>query len=338
MAFLNELYNTVPTILNIIFFIIGLIILIKGSDFFIDSAVFFARKAKVSETIIGLTLVSMGTSLPELATNINATIKGRTAIAIGNITGSNITNIGLIIGICALILGSLPINKKILYRDTPIMIFFTMLLLIFSYFFDKNVFAINRIEAIIFVVLMILYIWYLFRFNKENLEHTEETGKIKSIFWGILFFILGLAGVIFGSDVMIDNILIVAKRLNIKDGVIGATVVAIGTSLPELAVSFIAAIKKKTDLSIGNIVGSNIFNILFIIGISGIIRDITIVNADGTIDKLMLFFTLPLTMAIAVLFFLFSLIGQKIGRIKGLIILLIFIGFIVFNYMSGMFL
>lgn len=334
MGYLNDLYNNVPIILNILFFIIGLSILIKGSDFFIDSAVFFAKKAKVSETIIGLTLVSMGTSLPELATNINAALKGRTAIAIGNITGSNITNIALIVGVSALIIGTVSINKKILYRDTPIMIGFTGLLLIFSYFFDKSVFAINRIEAIIFILLMVGYIYYLLRFNKEQIEYSEEECKIKSIPVAILFFILGFIGVIFGSDIMIDNVLIVAKRLNISDGVIGATIVAIGTSLPELAVSFIAILKKKNDLSIGNVVGSNIFNILFILGITGVIRDVSIVNANGTIDKMMLFFTLPVTLGISILFFLFSL-NKKIGRIKGLIFILLFIGFIVFNYLNG---
>ncbi|HOJ64404.1 MAG TPA: calcium/sodium antiporter [Spirochaetota bacterium] len=338
MSYLNNLYLNVPTIVNILFFIVGLAILIKGSDLFIDSAIFFAKKAKVSETIIGLTLVSMGTSLPELATNINSAIKGRTAVAIGNIAGSNITNIALIVGVSALILGNIYINKKILYRDTPIMILTTIILLIFSYFFDKNVFAINRVESIILVILMGIYIWYLLRFNKEQIEQSNEQIKIKSIPIAILFFILGLAGVVFGSDVMVDNILIVAKRFHISDGVIGATIVAIGTSLPELAVSFIAIIKKKHDLSIGNVVGSNIFNILFIIGITGIIRDVAIINAEGTTDNLMLFFTLPVTLGIAILFFLFSLFGKKIGRIKGLIFLLLFIGFIIVNYMSGIFL
>ena len=333
MEFINNFYQSAPLFVNILLFIGGLAFLIKGSDFFVDSAVFFARKFKVSEVVIGLTLVSIGTSLPELATNISSALKGRTAIAIGNITGSNITNIALILGIAALFMGKIKFNKKLFYRDSFFMLFASGLLLVFAYFFDKSVYQINRVESIIMVCLIIVYIIYLVKFNKESIaEEHHNDGWIKSIFVGIIIFILGFIGIYIGSEVMVGNIIVIAGRLNIADGVIGATVVALGTSFPELAVTIVSIVKKKHDLSLGNIIGSNIFNILCILGITGLIKDISIISPDGAIDTMMLFFTLPMTLFIAILLVIMMRIKWQLGRIKGGIFILTYIFFIILNY------
>ena len=313
-------------ILNFTLFIIGVAILIKGSDFFVDSAVYFSRKFHISEIIIGLTLVSIGTSLPELAANINSALKSRSAIAIGNVTGSNITNIALVIGISALIIGKINVPKKLLKRDMFFLLGVTMLLLIFSYFFDGNNFRINRIEALIMFILLLLYIFYLFKFNKEDISHEvceHEELKIKSLKFAILILFGGILCIFFGSEIMISNAIVIADKLNISDGVIGATIVALSTSIPELSVTIIAIFKKKSDLSLGNVVGSNIFNILGVLGITGLITNINITTvSNGGPDIKMLYWTLPITLIIAVLLFIFMLIKMQLTRVKGIILLL----------------
>jgi len=325
-------------IFNFLFFVLGVAVLVKGSDFFIDSAIFFARKFHVSEMIIGLTLVSIGTSLPELAANINAAVKGRSAIAIGNVTGSNITNIALIIGISILIVGKVKIPKKLVNRDMYFMLGVTTLLLVFAYFFDSKNYCINRIESGIMFFILIFYFIYLFKFHKEDVDHEiheHEELKVKSMWSAVLFLLLGIFFIYAGSEVMIQNIIAVSDKLKISDGVIGATIVALATSLPELSVTIIGIIKKKSDISLGNIVGSNIFNILGVLGITGLINKIYIVeqiNNNTVPDLKMLYWTLPLTLVIAVLFYIFMLIKMQLGRIKALLFLLFYIGFIFFNF------
>lgn len=334
-----ELFDQILDIhisINFLLFIAGVIVLVKGSDVFVDSAVYFAKRFNISEIIVGLTLVSIGTSLPELATNINSALKARTAIAIGNVTGSNITNIALIIGISALIIGRLKVPKKLIKRDMIFMLLITLLLLTFSYFFDGDKFVINRFEAIIMVVLFVFYIIYLFRFEKDEVSQEikeYEELKINKMWVALSFFFLGLIGIFFGSEIMVRNVIVIADKLYISDGVIGATIVALGTSIPELSVTIVSIIKKRSDISLGNIVGSNIFNILAVLGLTGIIRQIDIINViDGTPDKILLYWTLPLAMGVSLLLFIFMLINKQLGRIKGTIFLLIYIGFIVFNF------
>lgn len=334
MDFINDL----PIVINFLLFALGVLLLVKGSDLFIDSAVYFAKKFHVSEMIIGLTLVSFGTSLPELATNINSAIKGRSAIAMGNVTGSNITNIALVIGLSALIIGKIKVPRKLFIRDMLFMIGTTVLLLVFSYFFDNGGYVINRVESTIMLILLIFYIFYLFNFNKEDVgheAHEHEKQKIKSMGFAVLLFIGGITLIFLGSEVMVRNIIAIAGKLNISDGVIGATIVALATSLPELSVTIIGILKKNADLSLGNIVGSNIFNILAILGVTGMINEINIFNVlTGTPDQKMLSFTLPFTLFIAIALFIFMAIKMQLGRIKGAIFLLFYAGFIVLNFVQ----
>ena len=331
---MTEFLTQLPIWVNFIFFGIGVLILVKGSDFFIDSSVYFARKFHISEVVIGLTLVSLGTSLPELAANINSALKGRSAIAIGNVTGSNITNIALIIGISALIMGRIKVPKKLFQLDMIIMMITSALLLVFAYFFDKP-YAINRIEALIMLVFLIAYMFFLFKFHKKEIPASTVEDKelwIKSMTIAILVFLAGFICIFSGSEVMIRNIIIIADKMEISDGVIGATIVALATSLPELAVTLIGIVKKNAGLSLGNIVGSNILNILGVLGITGLIAPIAIVNHDMTPDIKMLTITLPLTLLVAFLLFVMMSIKMQLGRIKGIIFLLFYIGFIFINF------
>ncbi|MCG8569028.1 MAG: calcium/sodium antiporter [Spirochaetes bacterium] len=333
MEIINQFFNNLPTILNFAFFIGGLYALIKGSDLFVESAVFFAKKFRVSEVIIGLTLVSIGTSLPELATNINSALKGRTAIAIGNVTGSNITNIALVAGVAIIMLGTIRFDKKLLTRDMLFMIGTTVLLVIFSYFFDGKNYAINRIEAGIMLAFLVLYLYYLFKF--EHVEEEAEEHHIKSMTIAILFFLIGFVGIFIGSELMVQNVIVIAKRLSIPDGVIGATIVALGTSLPELSVTITSILKKRSDLSLGNIVGSNIFNILGILGITGIIRNINIFDKlTNTPDTMTLFFTIPLALFIALLFLIFMRTRWELNRIEGIVLLLCYFCFIALSFIG----
>jgi len=335
MGAINNFFESSNLFINFLFFILGMAILIKGSDFFIDSAIIFARKFKISEVIIGLTLVSIGTSLPELATNVSSAFKGRTAIAIGNIAGSNITNIALILGLSAVIVGKIAFDKKILTRDSIFMVLSTILLLAFSFFFDKELYTINKIEASILLLLAVFYTIYLFKFRKEAAEEEEqehETSWIKNIPMAVTIFLVGLLGIYAGSEVMVGNVISIAKKLNIADGVIGATIVALGTSFPELAVTTLGVIKKKHDIALGTIVGSNIYNILLIIGITGIIKYVDIINIDGSPDMTMLFFTLPVALLVAVLLPVFMSIKMRLSRTKGIIFMAIYIAFIILNY------
>lgn len=338
MQLLENFFNNLPLILNILFFLIGLVVLIKSSDIFIDSAVFFAEKFHVSEVIIGLTLVSIGTSLPELATNISAALQKSSEIAIGDITGSNITNIALVAGIGALIMGHITFPKKLLSRDIPLLLGATGILLLFSYFFAaKGEFAIVRLEAIIMLVILILYIIYLFTFNKESVQHEieeekEKSHKIKSVWLALLFFIVGIVGIYLGSEVMVRNAIIIATDIHISKAIIGATIIALGTSLPELAVTIAGIVKKKSDISLGNVIGSNIFNILGVLGVTGIISKIVIYNPSTNPDKMIIYWALPLTAVTAIILALFMVTRKKLSRIEGAIFLLIYVGFIVINF------
>lgn len=278
--------------------------------------------------------MSIGTSLPELATNINSALKGRTAIAIGNIVGSNVTNIALVAAIAIIIMGNMKFDKKLFSRDMPIMLGATVILLIFSYFFHGNINTINKIEAVVMVFCLILYLYYLMKTDHLEEEHIEEH-HIKSTRYAIFLFIIGFFGIFIGSEIMIRNVIVTAKRLHISDGVIGATIVALGTSLPELSVTIIGIIKNRPNLSLGNIVGSNIFNILGVLGITGLIRDIDIINIlNNKADTTTLYFALPMALIISILLFIFMRSRWRLDRYEGIILLLIYIGFIIINFIG----
>lgn len=333
MQTIDAFFAEIPIYLNILFFLIGLVFLVKGSDFFVDAAVFFAKKFKVSEVIIGLTLVSIGTSLPELATNINSALKGRTAIAIGNILGSNITNIALVAGVAALIVGKIVFDKKLFTRDIPIMLGATAVIGAFIFLFDGPDYKVNRFEALGMVVLLVLYLIYLLKTHHVEDEVDEEEHHVTSMIVAILLFIGGFLGIFLGSELMVRNVIEIAREFHISDGIIGATVVALGTSLPELSVTIMGIIKKRANLSLGNIVGSNIFNILGILGITGLIRDISLIDGlSGKPDMAALLFVFPFCAIISLLLCLFMRIRWQLERYEGVILVFLYGTFLFFNF------
>lgn len=251
-------------LIQILLLALGFTMLIKGADWFVDGASGIATKFGIPQLVIGLTIVAMGTSAPEAAVSISAAISGNADITIGNIVGSNILNIFIILGISAVIT-TLAVASSTIKYETPFMILVTILLLVLG--LDKTI---GLIDGIILIIAFIAYLTYLFIMAKNNKEEQPEA-KQMAIWKAILLTIIGLALIILGSNVTVDAATAIAKAFGVSERFIGLTIVALGTSLPELFTSVSAARKHNADIAIGNIVGSNIFNILFVVGISSII-------------------------------------------------------------------
>lgn len=260
--------DVLKVLLNLLLLAVGFFLLAKGADCFVDGSANIAKKLKIPQLVIGLTIVAMGTSAPEAAVSISAAIKGNAEITIGNVVGSNILNILIILGISAVIT-SLVVSKDTIVIDIPVMIVSTILLFIMG--FDGTIYW---YEGLIILVIFSSYLFFLFynaKKNKKEEVENEEEKKEFSLPKAIIFAVLGLAMIIIGSNVSVDSATVIAKEFGVSDHFIGLTIVALGTSLPELFTSVSAAMKKNADIAIGNIVGSNIFNILFIVGLTSVI-------------------------------------------------------------------
>lgn len=265
--------------LSIILIIIGFFLLIKGAEYLVDGSSSIAKKFHIPEIVIGLTIVSIGTSLPELMVSLKSAISGHSDMSVGNVIGSNICNLLLILGLASTI-RPLKIKKETRLIEIPMCLIFTI---IFGVFCNTSG-GISRTEAIILLILFAMFIIYTIvmgmkgeKFDKED-EETEEKivdKKQVSIFKNIIFIILGIVGLKIGGDLVVDNATVIAEYFNISEQIISLTIVAIGTSLPELVTSVVAAIKGNSDISIGNILGSNIFNMALIMGVSALINPIT---------------------------------------------------------------
>ena len=250
-------------IVELLLLVLGFTMLVKGADWFVDGTSGVARKLGIPQLVVGLTIVAMGTSAPEAAVSITAALKGNASIAIGNVVGSNILNILIILGITAVIT-SVAIQKSTLWVEIPYMLVVTIVLIIMG--LDGSV---SRIEGVILWVMFIIYLAYLFYLAKNRKEENEE---VETSTWKlILSAIVGGVVVVWGSDITVDAATTIAQMIGISERFIGLTIVALGTSLPELVTSVTAARKGNADIAIGNIVGSNIFNILFVIGTAAII-------------------------------------------------------------------
>ena len=244
--------------------LVGFVLLVKGADFFVEGSSSLAKIMKVPSVIIGLTIVAMGTSAPEASVSINAALTGNNDIAISNVVGSNIFNGLVVVGICAF-LASFKTNLDILKRDMPLNILVTFILCLM--FLDGKL---NRIEGGILFAGMILYITVMIYHAIKN-KSENEPEKILSLPRSIIYMIAGLAAVIFGGDLVVDKACIIATNFGVSQNFIGLTIIAIGTSLPELVTSIVATRKGDSGLALGNAIGSNIFNILFILGMSAAI-------------------------------------------------------------------
>lgn len=259
--------------IQLLLLVAGFVMLVKGADLFVDGASGIATKFGIPQLVIGLTIVAMGTSAPEAAVSITAAFADNADITIGNIVGSNILNILIILGISALVY-PLAIQKSTLIVDIPVVLLATAVLYLLG--FDGNI---SRIDAMIMLVIFAAYLSYLFIGAKkeaslqkaENTDAEENAAKEISLLKASIFTVIGLALIIGGSNFVVNSATAIATALGLSQRFIGLTIVALGTSLPELFTSVTAALKKNSDIAIGNIVGSNIFNILFIVGLSGLI-------------------------------------------------------------------
>lgn len=294
-----------------ILLIVGFVLLIKGADFFVDGSAALAGYLKVPSVIIGLTIVAIGTSLPEAAVSISAGLAGSNEIAVSNIVGSNIFNTLVVVGASALI-RPFAADSQIVKRDLPVNFLVTVILYIMVIGG-----MLSRIEGLILLAGIITYITVMVRSALKN--RVEEEIEPISLSKAALFIALGLAAVVFGGDVVVDSATAIAKSLGLSETLIGLTIVAIGTSLPELVTSVVASRKGESGLALGNAIGSNIFNILFILGMSSTLMPIPVVSENIT-DALVL-------IGICVLIYAFARFGEKIGRIKGLIMIAIYIAY-----------
>jgi len=302
------------TVWAVIKLLAGFILLFFGGDWLVDGGVALARKFRISPLVIGMTIVAFGTSAPELLVSMTSAIKGSAGIAMGNVLGSNIANIGLILGLTA-ILCPIPTENRKVTVNGLVMIAASLLLLVFSL---KG--GITRMEGMILFAGIILFTVTSIRKGRAGLSSEDSESDVHekkmSIGLAILLIILSCAMLAFGADFMVDGATVLAKAIGVSDKVIGLTVVALGTSLPELAASVAAALKKEMDISIGNIIGSNIFNIFCVLGVSGSIRPIPFEYAPYKAD-----FIIMLSFSAALLLFIQPWKAQgRLGRVSGLLL------------------
>lgn len=298
----------------------GLILLILGGNWLLKSAVALSLKLEIPKIVIGMTVVSFATSAPELIVSVNAALNGASDLSLGNVVGSNIANISLILGV-TLLFGTMEVQKSFYKTDWPVMMLASMIL----FFFLINDKIITQFEGIIFVTLLIAFLIFLLRFQKttiiEEIPNENETLPL----WKIIFFLtIGGVGLWRGSEFLIKGATSLAKDFGVSDRVIGVTVVSVGTSIPELAASIIAILKKEKAISLGNLVGSNIFNILGVLGITAIITPIAVVDQKFLTNDI--FWML----AISLLILPMVLVPKrlKLNWIDGVVLLFIYSGFV----------
>lgn len=308
-------------ILSFILFFVGLAMVVFGSDFLVDGASCVARKLKISEFVIGIIIVGFGTSCPELVVSITGALEGSSDIAIGNVIGSNILNILLILGLTAVI-SPIAITRDNKSKDIPILLTITLFFCLTC--LDGEI---NRLDAIIYLLLFTAYIVYNFRSGKKN---PDEEGEVKQYSLGlsIIMILAGLGGLIFGGKLFVDNAVKIAQGIGASEKFIAITVLALGTSLPELVTCVVAAAKKKGQLALGNIVGSNVFNILLILGCAGIINPLNAASLN--------YVDMAVTLASALLLFLFAFTSkkQKISKGAGFTMLALELAYMIFLFIK----
>lgn len=303
-----------------ILLIVGFVLLIKGADFFVDGASSIAGKLKVPALIIGLTVVSMGTSLPEAAVSVSASLSGNNEISLGNVIGSNIFNLLMVVGISSIIMPIVS-DRDVLKRDMPVNIGVTVALLVML--LDGTL---GRLDAVILLVLFAAYMFILAK-SAMNSRNEEEAPKVYSWLKSIILSVVGVAAIIGGGQLVVNNAKTIAINLGMGETLVGLTIVAIGTSLPELVTSIVAAKKHEPGIAMGNAVGSCIFNILFILGITGVIKPIA-ADASFFIDTAVL-------IGISALMWFFAFTKKKTSRLEGAVCVLIYVGYTAYIIMRA---
>lgn len=305
--------------INLLILFAGFILLVKGADIFVAGASAVARHFNIPPIIIGLTIVAFGTSAPEAAVSLTATLSGNNGIAVGNVLGSNIFNISFILGAAALFY-PLKVSVNTIKKEIPMALIAALLLPVFildPVFGNTADFFLSRSESIVLLVFFAIFIFYIIESIGVHHESLDENITInkepKKLSRAIIKTIIGLVGVVIGGKLVVYSSVSIAQYFGLSETLIGLTIVAIGTSLPELVTSCIAAYRKETDIAVGNIIGSNLFNVFFILGFSALIRPIAI-PGSLTVD---LIFNLVLTIVV----YIFSRTDRQIERREGLILL-----------------
>ncbi|MBE6496810.1 MAG: calcium/sodium antiporter [Methanobrevibacter sp.] len=304
-------------IIQVVLLIIGFVFLIKGSDFFVDGASSIASLLKIPTIIVGLTIVAFGTSAPEAAVSITSSLTGNNAMAVSNVIGSNLFNILMVIGVSAL-LGDLLMEKSVLNKDLPFLVAITILFAAFI-LIGWNI---TNIEGIILLIILIAYVLYLIRSSKKSANANKVEKAKLSLPKSIIFIVVGLAGIILGGDLVVNSASDIAMALGMSETLVGLTIVAIGTSLPELVTSLTALKKGENQLVIGNVIGSNIFNILFVLGASSAISAIPL-DSSLLIDVVFM-------LAVTILCFIFGKTQEKYDKKEGIILVALFIVYMAF--------
>ena len=313
-------------------FAVGFLLLIKGADWLIEGAADIARKFRIPEIVIGLTVVAFGTSAPELAVNIIASVNGNNGLAIGNIVGSNIANILLILGVAGTIT-SLTVKTNTVWREIPFSLFAALLLgfLVNDQISgDSQIDQISRADGLILIGMFVLFLFYTFHLGKNNLtEELPEADDARPMWKSIGMLLIGLAGLVIGGKWIVDGAVSLALLFGYSESFVGFTIVAIGTSLPELATAVVAVRKGNTDLAIGNVIGPNVFNIFWVLGLSATISPMDFDAGDN--------FSILLNIACSAVLFILLFVGKRHTLQKWQSVLLLFgyVAYIIYLTMSG---
>ena len=308
----------------VLILIIGFVFLVKGADAFVEGSSSIAKHFQVPSLIIGMTIVAMGTSLPETAVSVTASIAGSNALAVSNAVGSNIFNLMVVIGVCA-VLTPVAVQKSSLKIDIPFSIVCALLLLVLGH--DRMM--LTRVNGLILIVLFAFFILYMIRsaqhsMNNEDSEFAAEAAdmKVMSVPKSLIFIVIGIAGITLGSDWVVDGAKTIASAFGISENLIGLTIVAFGTSLPELITSIVAARKNEVDMALGNAVGSNIFNILMVLGIASALSPIAFIQ-ENIIDIIIL-------VGFSFIVWLMAWTKHRLDKIEGLAMILLYAGYVVY--------
>lgn len=324
-------YHETTFIMTYFLLIVGFVILIKGADLLVDGASSIAEKLNISHLVIGLTVVAFGTSAPEMFVNVYASIQGNSDIAIGNILGSTIANILLILGVSAIIY-PLSVKNNTVWKEIPFSLLAALILGILAndYLIDhKSSSELTRSDGMVLLGFFIIFIYYIFSIAKNSDNTVNEAPKQLTNLKSAAYIVLGLTGLVLGGNWIVNGAVTIASQFGVSEYLIGLTVVAIGTSLPELATSAMAAYKGNTDIAIGNVVGSNIFNIFWVLGISAVIKPLPFQPSGNS----------EIAMAIIASILLFSVlfVGKKqvVEKWQGILFVLIYVVYITFLVMRG---
>lgn len=330
---MQNIINGLPIAAVILLLAVGFAFLVKGADFFVEGSSSIAKKLKVPPIIIGLTIVAMGTSLPETAVSVTASLVQNNELAVSNVVGSNIFNLMFVIGVCS-ILTPIMVQKATVVRDIPLSLGCALFLLVLgiSGLGDKTGMTLGHADGVIFLIVFAGYIFTMVRSamkaraagQKVEIEGVEECDNMKELSYGksILFLIVGAAAIAFGGDLTVDTASRIAIELGMSQTLVGLTIVSIGTSLPELVTSVVAARKNEVDMALGNVIGSNIFNILLILGVAAAISPVTFIM-ENIIDIIIL-------IIMSTVVWIFAWTSKKINRKEGIIMLLVYVVYMVY--------